>query len=216
MPKTGLVALLALTLLAALPGAHAWAAVNPIAAYSFDEGSGTTLGDATGNGRTGTIVGATWTTGKFGSALNFNGTSSRVDLPALGTFYKTGFTLEGWVRKSTAKKDVGIVGAWDYTTNGGPMLWVAHVAGHYYETLSTGLSSYVDSTQTPQTGQWQFLTSTYDGATARVYVGGTLVASKAFAGNVGDSAAWRIGAYGNSPFGFFDGLIDEVRIYNRA
>src|SRR3954470_14510966 len=112
MPKTGLVALLALTLLAALPGAHAWAAVNPIAAYSFDEGSGTSLGDATGNGRTGAIVGATWTTGKFGSALNFNGTTSRVDLPALGTFYKTGFTLETWIKKASPTADEGIVGTW--------------------------------------------------------------------------------------------------------
>ena len=38
----------------------------------------------------------------------------------------------------------------------------------------------------------------------------------AFTGNVGDSNTWRIGAYGSTAGGFFDGLIDDVRIYNRA
>ena len=33
---------------------------------------------------------------------------------------------------------------------------------------------------------------------------------------VGNSNTWRIGAYGATPAGFFDGLIDNVRIYDRA
>ena len=42
-----------------------------VAAYGFDEGSGTTVTDAFGNGNTGTISGATWSTaGKYGDALN--------------------------------------------------------------------------------------------------------------------------------------------------
>ena len=48
----------------------------PVAAYGFDEGSGTTLPDTSGNGNNGTINGATWTTtGKYGAALSFNGTT---------------------------------------------------------------------------------------------------------------------------------------------
>ena len=50
----------------------------------------------------------------------------------------------------------------------------------------------------------------------KLYVNGALVASKPFAGNVGDSNMWRIGAYGATAGDFFDGLIDEVRIYDRA
>jgi hypothetical protein len=207
-------ALLLLPLVLGVPVSAARAA-GLVAAYSFDDGTGSTLADSSGNGKVGTIANATWTTGKFGSALSFNGTSSRVDLPALGTFYKTGFTLEAWVKKSTAKLDVGIAGTWDYPA-GGSMLWVDHIAGHYYETLGTGLSNYVDSGQSPTAGQWQYVTATYDGATARFYVNGAQVASKAFSGNVGDSNSWHIGAYGSSPGGFFDGLIDELRIYDTA
>src|SRR5215218_9707086 len=88
-----------------VPGERAWATQAPIAAYSFDDGTGASLTDASGNFRNGTIVGATWTTGKFGSALSFDGASARVDLPALGTFYKTGFTLEAWVKRASNKTD---------------------------------------------------------------------------------------------------------------
>ena len=45
-----------------------------IAAYGFNEGSGAGASDASGNGHTGTISGATWTAqGKFGGALAFDG-----------------------------------------------------------------------------------------------------------------------------------------------
>lgn len=208
------VALLALVVTAALSG-EAHAAPGLVAAYSFDEGSGTTLGDQSGNDKAGTVVGATWVAGKYGSALSFNGTSSRVDLPALGTFYKNGFTLEAWVNKTGTRSDVGIVGTWDWP-GGGPMLWVDHIAGHHYVTLNAGLSNYLDSGKSPVIGQWQYLSATYDGTTVRYYVDGTQVASRTFTGNVGDSNAWHIGAYGANPSGFFDGVIDDVRIYNRG
>ena len=57
---------------------------------------------------------------------------------------------------------------------------------------------------------------TYDGATMRLYVNGTQVASRAQTGAIQatDNPLW-IG--GNSPYGeYFQGLIDEVRVYNRA
>src|SRR5262249_28474145 len=50
-----------------------------VAEYSFDEGSGTIAADASGNGNDGTVGSATWTSsGKFGGALSFDGTSARV------------------------------------------------------------------------------------------------------------------------------------------
>ena len=95
-----------------LPGAAPAAApTGLVAAYSFDDGAGSVLGDSSGNGHTGTISGATWTSGHDGGALSFDGSSGSVDLGALGTFYQTGFTLEGWVKKSGTKKDDGIVGS---------------------------------------------------------------------------------------------------------
>ena len=189
-----------------------------VAAYSFDAGSGSVLTDTSGNGKDGTVVGATWTqAGRLRSALHFNGTSDRVDLPPLGTFYKSGFTLEAWVKKDTASKgDAAVAGTWTGSGGGGPMLWFDYASSHLDLTLSQSGSNFLDSGQLATAGQWQYLTGTFDGTTAKLYVNGSLVASKAFSGNVGDSNTWRIGAYSDSPAGFFDGTIDELRIYNRA
>jgi fibronectin type 3 domain-containing protein len=186
------------------------------AAYGLDDGSGTSVLDSSDNHATATLVSGSWTTGKFGSASSLNGTSSEVDPPALGTFYKTGFTFEAWVYKQTSKVDVGVVGSWVGSQNGGAMIWIDHLSGDYRLALGATLGNYVDSGRTPTIGQWQFVAGTYDGSTARIYVDGVLAASKTYAGNVGDSNTWRIGAYGSPAGGFFDGRIDNVRIYDRA
>ena len=185
------------------------------AAYGLDDGTGTNALDSSGNNKTGTLIGGTWTSsGRFGGAVSLSGAGSEVDLPALGNFYKSAFTLEAWVNKQSSKFDSAVVGSW--TSSGGPMIWADHLSGHYRLTLGTSFSSYLDSGRTPLVGQWQHLAATYDGTTARFYIDGTQVATTTFTGNVGDSNIWRIGAYGASPGGFFDGLIDNVRIYDRA
>ena len=96
------------------------------------------------------------------------------------------------------------------------MIWIDHLAGRYQLTLGSNLSSYLDSGRTPTVGQWEHVAATYDGSTARFYVNGVEVASKPFAGPVGSSNTWRLGAYDNTPVGFFDGLVDNVRVYDRA
>ena len=52
--------------------------------------------------------------------------------------------------------------------------------------------------------------------TARIFIDGVETASSTYTANVGDSNSWRIGAYGAPAGGFFDGLVDNVRIYDRA
>src|SRR5438105_4232299 len=84
-----------------------------VAAYAFNEGAGTTVADASGNGHTGTITNATWSSaGKYGDALQFNGSSnSLVNIPDAASLHLTnGMTLEAWVDPSTlASGDLG----WD-------------------------------------------------------------------------------------------------------
>ena len=75
---------------------------NLAAWWKFDDGSGTTASDATGNGHTGTLVnGPTWSTaGESGGAIQFNGTNQYVDIPksqspVLGS---GAFTISAWVK----------------------------------------------------------------------------------------------------------------------
>src|SRR5262249_39774539 len=70
---------------------------NLMAAYAFDEGSGGTTADASGNGHTGTVNVATWTTGKYGHALSFKG-ASWVRIPKGASLdNKSPFTYCAWI-----------------------------------------------------------------------------------------------------------------------
>jgi hypothetical protein len=61
--------------------ARAQTTTGLVAAYGFDEGAGTAIGDASGLNNNGVASGTTWTTGKFGTALVFNGTTAQVTIP---------------------------------------------------------------------------------------------------------------------------------------
>jgi hypothetical protein len=188
-----------------------------VAAYGFDEGSGTTVTDASGNGNNGTVANTTWSTaGKYGGALSFNGTSSRVTIPDSTSLHlSTGMTLEAWVNPSTVN------GNWrDVIYKGND--------NYYLEGTSTNSSrpdggliaggSYADAfgTAALTKSTWTHLAETYDGSTLRLYVNGTQVASTAHTGAIATSTnPLQIG--GDSLYSqFFAGLIDEVRVYNVA
>ena len=188
-----------------------------VAAFGFNEGSGTTVTDQSGNGNTGTISAATWAaTGKYGKALQFNGTSARVNVPDAASLHlTTGMTLEAWVNPSTVN------GNWrDVIYKGND--------NYYLEATSSNASkpdagliaggSYADAygSAALTANSWSYLAETYDGATLRLYVNGTQVASTAHTGAITTSTnQLQIG--GDSIYGqYFAGMIDEVRIYNTA
>src|SRR5437899_12128293 len=80
------------------------AEVGLAAAYTFNEGSGTTVADVSRNNNTGTLgSGVTWSAqGKFGNALAFNG-ASFVTVPQSSSLDLTaGATLEAWVFPTAA------------------------------------------------------------------------------------------------------------------
>jgi chitodextrinase len=80
----------------------AGAASGLVAAYGFDESSGTTLHDLSGNGNDGTVAGgAAWSAGHTGGALSFDGVGAEVTIPdATSLRLGVGMTLEAWVRPS--------------------------------------------------------------------------------------------------------------------
>ena len=87
------------------------AASTLVASYAFDEGSGTTVADSSGNGNNGTVANTTWTpSGKYGPALVFNGTNAKVTIPDAASLHlSSGMTLEAWINpasNSPAWRDV--------------------------------------------------------------------------------------------------------------
>src|SRR5437660_5494713 len=74
-----------------------------VAAYSFDQGSGTIASDLSGNGNTATLHNATFVAGgKYGGAVSLNGTNASVTVPDSASLDLTGgMTLEAWVRSTS-------------------------------------------------------------------------------------------------------------------
>src|SRR5262245_66066750 len=99
-PRVTVVAFLLGCLLAPATGRPATTGL--VAAFSFNEGSGSTVGDASGSGNNGAVGSATWSaSGKFGAALSFNGSSAEVTVPDAASLHLTSaMTLEAWVRPS--------------------------------------------------------------------------------------------------------------------
>ncbi len=193
-----------------------------VAAYSFNEASGTTVADSSGSNQTGTISGATRvTTGKFGGALSFDGVNDWVTVNDSATLdLTTGMTLEAWVNPAslgTAWRNVlikerpngEIYNLYAHTDLNRPVVYVTRASAPTQPLEAQGTAAIPLNT-------WTHLATTYDGTTLRLYVNGTQVGTRAVSGAMLTSTgALRIG--GNAVWGeYFAGLIDEVRIYNRA
>ena len=185
-----------------------------VAAYSFDEGSGGTIQDSSANNNDGTISNATWTTGRFGGALAFNGTNALVSVPSSQSLLlTTALTLEAWVRPTTVSaqwRDVIYKGNDNYFLEGTsdsssrPATGGTFAPGNVYGSSAIGVNT------------WTHLASTYDGSTLKLYVNGTMVSSGSRSGVIATSSnPLQIG--GDSIFGqHFAGTIDEVRVYDVA
>ena len=192
---------------------------NLVGAWGFDETTGTTAVDASGRGNTGTLNGPAWNTaGKSGGALSFDGVNDWVTVADADVLdLTTGMTMEAWVRPTAIgslwrtvmlKEQPGSLIYALYAGDG-----AGRAATDVFTTADRGVSG---TTATPLNA-WTHLAATYDGATQRLYVNGVQAATRAVTGSIrASTGALRIG--GNSIWNdeWFAGLIDEVRLYNRA
>jgi hypothetical protein len=173
--------------------------------------------DASGQSNTGTISSATWSAaGKFGAALSFNGISSWVTVADAASLDLTsGLTIEAWLNPAvgTAWRTVAL----KENANGlAYALYSANNALRPAGFVHTNADWGLNGTSAVALNVWTHLALTFDGTTLRMFVNGVQASSTSVAGAaVVTSGPLRIG--GNSVWGeYFKGLIDEVRIYNRA
>jgi glucose/arabinose dehydrogenase/PKD repeat protein len=190
-----------------------------VGAWGFDESSGSQAQDASGRGGTGTIAGATRAAGRFGGGLTFDGIDDWVtvaDSAALDL--SSVMTLEAWVNptalgatwRTAVLKENGAGLAYALYANDG----ANRAAGYLTTGSDQGLSS---PTGAVPLNAWTHLATTYDGASLRVFANGTQVAIRALTGSISTSTGpLRFGGNGAWLNEFFQGRLDEIRVYDRA
>ncbi len=156
-------------------------------------------------------------------ALRFLGTNGYVDIPRPPMLQPVQFTVELWVYFDSAYSVyMPLLGTAVNERNGADGYSVKIESGYFY------LRAAIDSANaaaywvvyTPAVKQWIHLAGTFDGITARLFINGFEVAHWQSAGAVwyGTSELW-LGVGYHSNFGgysFFHGMLDEVRIWDRA
>jgi hypothetical protein len=189
-------------------------AANLVGYYKLDEGSGTRAADSSGKGHHGTVTGSPeWVAGMVGGALNFGGDGDFVDIgnPADWPAGLEPRSMTAWLMTED------LTATWHFAVSyGSPNTDQAMFLGLNGTTLyGGGYGDDVSIANFWETGVWHHVALTYDGVTARLYADGVEVASAAKAWNLIKSHA-RLGQQVNELNEFWDGAVDDVRIYNHA
>jgi len=172
--------------------------------------------DSSGSGNDGEVVGARFVSGEFGEALEFDGADDYVSLRSID--FGGSFTISAWVRP-----DVG--------SGSEQVYFGAHGASEIGESLHLRIyddgrvlfgfrgDDLVTGSGVVEFGVWQNVVVSYDAVedVSRIYVGGVEVASGDEGPFVGVDAEVSIGNWMNAGgIQFFDGVIDEVGVWDRA
>ena len=200
----------------------------PVGRWDFEENTGSTVNDKSGNGNTGTwngTLGNQWKPGKSSPAGNFNGSDNYVDLTNTVQFDSGGFTIEGWLK--TSQDSTGLnKGVWmsynsgwydiEINMNGNKLLfYVRDTAG---TTMNSGNG--LLSTNNLNNGMWHHFVATRSTSIFSLYIDGSLNNSATTVMGDVDNAG-VIPRIGNGTQGccnnrFFNGQLDQFRIFNYA
>jgi len=196
-----------------------------VLALGFDDGAGATATDTSGLKNNAAMNGAKWAIeGRYGGGAAFTAASrTLVSVPSSGSLTLAQMTLEAWVkptnltgwrnvifRSLTASGADGVAYALyaNSATDGGP--------GVYVRPTGWASDQHTAAAAMLTRGEWHHLAATYDGTVLRLYVDGAQAAKKNLSTPLRSSPR-PLYVGGNPLWGeYFDGTLDDVRVYNRA
>jgi len=189
----------------------------------FSEGYGTTAKDRSRYRDDGTIYGASWVDGKIGKALNFDGVDDFVESPhnSIYTFTTEPFSVAFWAYLISFVEEYGRpINKGEYLVDGWYVTF--HGAGFNNIYFVDGQSGQIFITlpNTVPIGVWTHWTFTRDGSVPKWYKNGYELAldpagSTVYIDSLASTKTLRFGL-GPTSNQKFNGILDEVRIYNRA
>ncbi|MCX6792967.1 MAG: prepilin-type N-terminal cleavage/methylation domain-containing protein [Candidatus Falkowbacteria bacterium] len=187
--------------------------------WKFDEGTGSSLTDLSGNNNTGTWygTGTHYTAGKTGAyAGQFNGTDDRIALGSSSTLSMatSDWTILAWVKTSSnavIELCAGVgTGLWQFYLSGGRI--------YGYLNDGVGALSFYSSPGISD-GNWHQVGAVFSRAgNGQTYVDGAVSGTPTNISSIGNVVTnnHMLGAYSPLSLYFLPGLMDDVRIYNRA
>jgi hypothetical protein len=199
--------------------------------WRFDEGSGDVVNDSSGNGHVGTIEGATWTVDDKGPCLEFGGDGDRV-VDENGPSYLNGLdavTIAVWIKSNQVPTDAGFIQGEEPDGGDNIMTMRYDVAGATsggssllkMAVVAPGDEQQLESSSNLQTTEWQHVAMTWArGEQLQLYVNGELDTPAANGAprdvSTADVTIFIVGQGAKDAGGGWNGLIDDVRIYNTA
>jgi regulation of enolase protein 1 (concanavalin A-like superfamily) len=181
-----------------------------VGAYGLNEGTGTTVGDSSGVGVSGTLTNGTWTSGRYGQGLSFGG-NGQVTIGDVD--FNGPFTVMTWLQaRSVHTSDCGavVMKSYDYG--------IEICYGKLYAGVGangTWSGAVLVPLTTADLNTWKHAAITYDGTSLSFYVDGTLKGTQNGT-HVSTNNPLEFGRWNPPTSEYWDGLIDEVRLYNKA
>lgn len=203
-------------------------APGPVGYWKMDEKSGTNAFDSSGNGNTGTLnSGVAWDNGKFGGTSSMDGNDDYVDMGTNTILQPKNISLELWYYFQTGGEAFGglidksannwttesyLLDSFSVNTDCTGNTDTDFVTFTIYTAACHGLTSGSALTN----NAWHHIAATYDGATMKLYINGTLSSSLTTSGDITYSTArnFQVGAL-NSTLNQI-GKYDDVKVYNYA
>lgn len=198
--------------------------LEPVGSWSLNEQSGTTtVSDGSGNSNNGIVTGNPQSvSGMKDQALDFDG-DDYIDLGINSNLTPASITIEAWAKADSFGPWNGIVtNMVDCNGTGfdkgivlqmGAVQNIAALVGG-----GAGSCSYVKTSWSPTVGKWYHIAFTRDASTNKniLYVDGKREADNTQLITYESNAKTVIGAFYTTPNLYFDGVIDDVRIYDKT
>jgi hypothetical protein len=183
----------------------------PVGEWPFNDGSGSTAADSSGNGDTATLVNSpAWVPGQStnGFALSFDGASQYMTAAnPLGSF--ANFSYSCWIKcgrqTSSTVLASGFIGLVFYS--GAPHQLAFVTDGSFYDGAAS--SAITDD------GNWHCIVGTCSGNSLTIYVDGVQTGA-ATGTSVRGGGNLFVGWDNGALFGYFPGTVDDVRVYKQA
>jgi chitodextrinase len=188
--------------------------------WKFDETSGTTASDATGNGRNGSLLNGLQFSGLpgiFGSALAFDAVDDVVRYNSNPGVTAYPFSISAWIKTSSTGNQCAVF--FGDGTAGDKYFSIGTNSGKAFATARNTTAYAATGSATISNGAWHHLVGVFESATSRkLYVDGALAAtstnSVAIVANINRFSAGLLDR--STIADKFNGAIDDVRLYGKT